>query len=856
MFQWHFLKTLFRRGCLFLFFLFCSALSFGQKYPEYDEFSVEMNVPRMGIVEIPVAIKNEKAYISVADLFNLFNLKSETNLEIGQVSGFIVDPSRNYVIDTKNNSISYNSESYQLNENDFIQTPTALYLKSDLFGKIFGLYTDFNFRELDIQFHTDLQLPVFTKLRQERLRKGIGKTTVYEPDTVITRDNPFLKGGMLDWGVISTQQTNGRTDNRFNLGFGGMVLGGETNVLLNYSNRIPFTSRNQFYQWRYVNNNSKLFKQVTAGKIFTNATSSLFAPVVGIQLSNSPLLNRRSYGTYVLNDYTEPNWTVELYVNNVLVDFVKADASGFFTFEVPLMYGTTNVNLQFYGPYGEERTEDRIINIPYNFVPKNQLEYTLSAGVVEDRDNRKFSRFQMNYGLSRNVSIGGGVEYLSEVSSGEVMPFIQSSFKLSPNLLLTTSYNLGVKGEGLLSYRTVKGQQFDLTYAKYHDDQTAINFNYLEERKFSFSSPIRWPNFSAFTRFSIDQLILPNTEFTTAQWLISGVLFGVSTNATTFAIYNDRLSQPTVYTSLSQTYRLPASFMFTPQVQYDFSDNALRNINLELERVIFNNGFLNLSYENNLIRNVYNFEIGLRYNFDFAQTSATARIGNLFSSFIQSARGSLRYDDNLGRLHTSDRNAVGRGGISIIPFLDVNRNGKKDPNEQLVAGLKLLSNPGVVSNDKNEEIIRIDNLQPYIKTLIKLDATSLDNIAWKIENPFVEIEILPNQYSPVYVPVTVMGEISGMVYLDNNGIERGQGRIKINIFDEDENLVKSVLSEGDGYFNYLGLKPGNYIARIDQQQLKDLNLQSTPQEISFRINFEEYGDIFDDLKFNLTSHQE
>ncbi|MEE2771979.1 MAG: hypothetical protein VX712_07150 [Bacteroidota bacterium] len=827
-----------------------------QDFPEYDEFTVEMNVPRMGVVEIPIAIKEETAYISVTELFDMFSLKNEFDSEAGSVSGFIINPNQSYLIDTKNNILTYRSENYNFSASDYILTPTDLYIRSDLFGKIFGLNTDFNFRELNISFKSDLQLPVFTRLRQNRLRGGISRQTVFEPDTVLPRKNSLLKGGMLDWGVISTQQTNGVTDNRVNLGIGAMILGGETNVLLNYSNRVPFTSRNQFYQWRYVNNDSKLFKQVTAGKIFTGATSSLFAPVVGVQFSNSPLLNRRSYGTYVLNDYTEANWTVELYVNNVLVNYTKADASGFFSFEVPLMYGNTNVALQFYGPYGEERREERIINIPYNFVPEKKLEFTLSAGVLEDRDNRKFSRFQMNYGLSRNVSLGAGVEYLSEVSSGEVMPFVQSSFKLAPNLLLTTSYNLGVKGEGLLSYRTVRGQQFDLNYVKYHEDQTAINYNYLEDRKFSFSSPIRFRHFSAFTRFRVDQLVLPNTEFTTAQWLVSGVLFGISTNATTFAIFNDRLNKPTIYSSLSQTYRLPARFLFTPQVQYDLSDNALRNLNLEVERVIFRNGFLNLSYENNFIRNVYNFEVGLRYNLNFAQTSATARIGNRYSSFIQSARGSLRYDDNLGRLHASDRNAVGRGGISIIPFLDVNGNGQKEENERLVSGLKLLANPGVVTRDKNDEVIRIDDLQPYVKTLIKLDATSLENIAWKIENPFVELEILPNQYRAIYVPVKVLGEVSGMVYLKENGNAKGQGRIRVHIFDAEGNLVRSILTETDGYFNYLGLAPGNYSAEVDSLQLEDLGLKSNTARIPFTIQYEEYGAIVDSVEFTLTNQEE
>jgi hypothetical protein len=76
-----------------------------------------------------------------------------------------------------------------------------------------------------------------------------------------------------------------------------------------------------------------------------------------------------------------------------------------------------------------------------------------------------------------------------------------------------------------------------------------------------------------FGRFSINQIIMPTTEFTTAQLLLSGAVMGVSTNFTTYGIYNDRIKRPTIYSALSQTYRLPNKFLFSPQVQFDFSRN-------------------------------------------------------------------------------------------------------------------------------------------------------------------------------------------------------------------------------------------------------------------------------------------
>ena len=87
---------------------------------------------------------------------------------------------------------------------------------------------------------------------------------------------------------------------------------------------------------------------------------------------------------------------MELYVNNVLVDYVKANASGFFSFEVPLVYGNSDIKLRFYGPWGEERTKIQRITIPFNFLPPKEFEYTVSSGTVEDGSNNLFhAQFQL-----------------------------------------------------------------------------------------------------------------------------------------------------------------------------------------------------------------------------------------------------------------------------------------------------------------------------------------------------------------------------------------------------------------------------------------------------------------------------
>lgn len=824
-----------------------------QSFPQYDELVVEMNVPKLGSFELPIAIKNEEAFLSIAGVFENLGIKYEVDRNSQAISGFLLSSQNKYQIIPDSFIIIMGDKTHQLSSDAFIQTPMEVYLHSDIFGDLFQLEAKFNFRSLSVDVDTDLELPIMREMRLQRMRNNIRELRGEEvPDTTLEREFPLMRGAVLDWGIITTQQTEGINDHRFNLGFGGMIAGGEANILLNYSDRIPFRSRNQFYQWRYVNNDSRIFKQATAGKITTKATSTLYAPVVGVQLTNTPLRNRRSFGSYTLSDFTEPGWTVELYVNNILVDYMEADASGFYKFEVPLMYGNTNVNLRFYGPWGEERTQEQVISIPYNFLPKNELEYTLSAGVVENDLNSKFSRFELNYGLGTSITVGAGVEYLSTLRSGEkVMPFVASSVRLTSNLLFSGNYTYGVKAEGLLSYRSPGNLQFDLNYINYDKDQTAITYNYLEERKISLSLPVRTSFFNAYARMSVNQIILPNIQFTSGQLLLSGLLFGVSTNLTTYALFNDQLSSGSVYSTLSQSYRLPYRFLFTPQVQFDFSSTEFTNLIVRIERQIFERGYLNIGLENNFRRNTNIFELGFRYTFNFGQASSNARIGNENSSFMQSARGSLFLDDRSGAVTFSDRSNLGKSAITIIPFLDLNSNGKKDEMEPGVPGLALSKAAGRQLYNEDRSEIRIFDLEPYVPLVLEIDPISLDNIAWKIENPQIELVPLPNQVNSVFVPVSVMGEVSGMVFFQDKEGTIGQGRVIVNILDDKGRQVTRVLSEADGYFTFLGLKPGKYVAEIDPDQLEDLNYTAEPNAAQFEIEIDEYGDIVDTLEFIL-----
>lgn len=823
-----------------------------QDEPQYDEVTVYLNIQKVGGADITAVVSDETVYLPIADIFSFLKIKNTVSAQFDSITGFFINQEATYLIDKVNHKIIYQGKAFDLKKDDLVKTETNLYLRSPLFGQIFGLDCVFSFRSLSVLLTSKLELPIIREMRQEQMRSNINRITgEVKADTIIGRKFPLVHLGMADWSVISTQDLGKRTDARINLDLGTVIAGGEANLRLNYNNNSTFTEKQQQYMWRFVNNDHPYLRQVMAGKIYSQVTASVYDPIVGVQFTNTPTTYRRSFGTYTLSDITEPNWLVELYVNNVLVDYMKTDASGFYKFEVPLVYGNSAVKLKFYGLWGEERVKEENISIPFNFLPPKELEYTVSAGIVEDTLRSRFSRANLNYGVTRRFTLGGGIEYLSSVKTGNTMPFLSSSFRLLSGLLLTGEYTYGVRAKGLLSYRFPSNLQFEINYTKYDKGQKAIIYNYLEERKATVSIPIKGKNFAAYSRFTFNQIVLPNLKNTNAEMLWSGSVYGVSTNFTTYGLFTD-LSKPYLYSNLSLAFRLPSHIALTPQAQYEYNSNQLISLKANLEKPLFKNGFLNMSFEQNFRSNTRSIEVGFRYDLAFSQTGLSIRNTDAQNTLVESARGSLLYDRKTKYMGTNNRTSVGKGAVTLLPFLDANGNGRHDRGEPKADGLKFKINGGTIVRNDKDTTIRILDLTPYTSYLLELDKNSFDNIAWQMQTQTMKVMIDPNMFKTIEVPISVMGEVSGTVF---SGV-KGQGRILVCIYKKDTILVAKTLTESDGYYSYLGLKPGKYTVRIDGGQLKRIQMTSSPEKMPVKFSNSIDGDMIDGIDFLLTPNEE
>ncbi|SHG31199.1 hypothetical protein SAMN05444396_10836 [Flavobacterium segetis] len=828
-----------------------SVPSFAQK-SQLEEVLIALKVQNVGSIEISTLInQRQEVYLSVPEVFDFLKIKNEHNESYSVLAGFFINENNVFHIDETVHTISYKGKVIQIPPEDLIHINNNLYLKASYFNSVFELENTFSFRDLSISMSSSLELPSVREARLLKIRSTLNKSNYgFIADTTIRRDNPLFHFSNADWELNMTQRSNGINQEQLRLGLGGIIAGGEFASSFNYTNNQAILSRNQYYRWRYVDNNNQYLTQISAGKIANSLTTTIVSPIIGAHITNAKTTARKSFSTYLLSDYTKPEWTVELYINNILVDYTKADATGFFSFTVPLLYGKTDVSVRYYGLWGEEELSTKQLVIPFYFLSQNKLEYNLSSGIIEEDKKSLFANAKASYGLSDYITIEGGLEYVSSSKKNNFIPYFGSSIRLANQLFVSGGYYSKVKYTGNLNFSSIKNVHVDLDYTKYEKGQDAVRFNYSEVRKARLSVPVRTSLISGVSRFTVQENIYPTGKFTISELAFSGMIYKLNINLITSSYFTSTI-KPFVFSTLSSSLRFPKGFVLTPNIRYEYHAAEITSLSAQLRKKLFKKGFLQASFDWDFKYNSSSLQIGFQYNFKFSNAGFSSNINKNGSSFSQLAKGSLIFEPHADFVEFNGNNNISKASVKFEPFLDLNGDGKRDINEQSVRGVEVTLNGGTKILNAKEGITIITGLEPYVKNFVTLSTAKVNNIAWRLKDKTLNIILNANQLRTIEIPISVMGEVAGMVQYSKNGEITGASGLKINIYRDGGDFVTSVLSEADGFFGYLGLISGQYSARIDSIQLQKLQLRVESVNTDFVIDNGSEGAIVDNVEFIL-----
>ena len=138
----------------------------------------------------------------------------------------------------------------------------------------------------------------------------------------------------------------------------------------------------------------------------------------GAVVTNRPLTARTAFDRTRVEGDLPPGWEAEIYRNGELLGFAKADSSQRYAFnDVQLLYGENRVRVVLYGPQGQVREREELINVGQDNVPKGKTWYWLGANqpsrdlvTLEKPPDTGFPRAQaalsIEHGLDTRTSVG------------------------------------------------------------------------------------------------------------------------------------------------------------------------------------------------------------------------------------------------------------------------------------------------------------------------------------------------------------------------------------------------------------------------------------------------------------------
>ena len=138
----------------------------------------------------------------------------------------------------------------------------------------------------------------------------------------------------------------------------------------------------------------------------------------GAVITNRPLTARTAFDRTHIEGDLPTGWEAEIYRNGELLGFAKSDGSQRYVFDdVQLLYGENRVRVVLYGPQGQVREREDLIDVAQDNVPKGKTWYWLGANqpsrdliTLEKPPDTGFPRAQaalsIEHGLDTRTSVG------------------------------------------------------------------------------------------------------------------------------------------------------------------------------------------------------------------------------------------------------------------------------------------------------------------------------------------------------------------------------------------------------------------------------------------------------------------
>ncbi|NLO01992.1 MAG: hypothetical protein GX126_06705 [Bacteroidales bacterium] len=805
-------------------------------------------------------------FLPLSELFSLLYLYHEIDRSENIVKGKFYNPEVQWKLDFNSNEAQNGKERLLFSADDVRFGKADIYLKPELYEKVFGLKLKVSMNALSVALEYEGDLPVEERQRRENRHLGIVNRGKDDNEFILAypRERKLIKAGVLDYNI---GMLSGRGSRSFNYLFkggaevmGGSLSGGISGTYQRNINSIRAVNTT----WEYDFRDNPFITSLRAGQLYSNGIFQ--RRVTGVALSNEPVVPRRYCNDHVIEGVTDPGSEVELYLNNRLCAFQYADDQGYYIFKFPLNYGSVRTKVQIYKPDGKIVIRHNRIITPGNFLPEGVMSYDIKAGITDDGwsgydEGRYFYQGYIARGITKNITVKGGAAFFGREARLNYYSSLTARINEQYLVNIYVAPDLQYK-TGLAAYYP-GGGNWKISYTCFRNE-SLLNLRLLEDELFAgIFFPYTLPDVKSGFRFSYRYNRFRNGTGNEFNGGVSARLrrlsFRVDYRGRINNCYESKsYADGSAFASLTYSFSgLPSSplivrgVMLNAKSVYDPFTRHLNSAGLRISKTFYRQGrfHIDLDYEKSS-RSFY-LQAGMNINLNlFRISSGFLQMKEGFMS-RQTISGSLASLPEGGKISFSNRPRVGRAGVSVLMFVDSNENGKYDKNEVLVPSSAVRLDRSVDMKLSPEGILHIGRLNSYESYNIEIIQSELQDPLLSPLNSKLSFIADPNRYKLIKIPLYRTGVIEGSVALERGEQQYPMSGLRViieNAGSENKEIIKTF---SDGTFYTMGILPGRYIVRIDQNQLDYLDLVCSPDKIEIEVRALADGDFLQDIDFVL-----
>jgi hypothetical protein len=733
------------------------------------------------------------------------------------------------------------------------------YLSTRILSQLLNVNFAVNWNELAVTLLDADSLPIGRRLARERAHALFhGSQREGGPDLALGMDRTRWDGMVLDYSILAPSQDL-LGSGAYSAGLGLNLLGGSLEGRLASAGPPRDGAVRVDASWAGVWRKSRYVTQLRLGDGL--ATGPRPRSVRGFSLSNAPFLRSSMFGDIGFQGALGPGWEVEAYRGGRLLALDSADAMGRFSMDLPVEYGENAVDFVAYGPFGEVRRFNQNYRVSSDVIPGRRVEYGLAVGGCRTAGCRANANLDLRYGLTPRWTVRGGVDqFWRDSLPGLFHPYLGVGGSLGHAWGVEVEAVASAVVRGALRYEP--SQDLRLS-TEYHDFAAGTVAPLLTPQ----GRQTQWTTDALARPFrNRDDIYLEASldRITAADGGTTSGRLGLSLYASRFrlapAVRHVRFADPAGVTTTESFASLSTYSLPFPELGPLFGRVTTRT-NWEIDRggrIALAGGYLSRELGPHLhveAGATWTREIGTMLSFFLstqlptvrATTTVTApsRGEAMVSQFVQ---GSVLYDPARRQVAFASGPSLERAGISGRVFLDGNGDGRWQPGEQPINGVRVRAGFVTTLSDSSGRY-RIWDLPAFEPVLVAVDTTTLESPLWIPAYGSVSVETGPNRFRSLDIPIVPGGVIEGRVVRQTVDSTVAIPGARLLLRRHGSSQTARLITFSDGGFYLIGVKPGEYELSVEPSVLARLGLSAWP--IAFSVPSSADGATVDGLELRL-----